>query len=185
VAATVDPERLARVLELAYRYLNSRDRTVHEMRRHLARGGAGADEIDSAVQVLVDRGHLDDARFARLFAHDKCLLEQWGSDRIARTLLERGLERELVEAALEHAACESESELERAVALLQRRFPTPPRDRREQGRALGVLARKGYGAELAVQALAAHTRDAGAEPLPVADEQESPAVPARQVGSPG
>ena len=161
MAGTADHDRLERSLELAYRYLNDRDRTVGEMRRYLARRGVGAQEIDGAVQVLIGRRHLDDARFARLFAQDKCELEQWGSDRIARTLLERGLERELVEAALEATASESESELERAVRVLRRRLPTPPCGRRERDRALGVLARKGYGAELALEALAVYMRDAG------------------------
>ena len=51
-----------------------------------------------------------------------------------------------------------ESELDRALALLRRRFPSPPRDRRERDRALGVLIRKGYDSELALDALAAHAR---------------------------
>ena len=51
-----------------------------------------------------------------------------------------------------------ESELDRALELLRRRFPTPPEDRRERERALGVLLRKGYESELALDALAAHTR---------------------------
>ena len=160
MAGTANHDRLERSLELAYRYLNNRDRTVGEMRRYLARRGVGAKEIDSAVQALIGRGHLDDARFARLFAQDKCELEQWGNDRIARTLLERGLERELVEAALEATTSEPESELERAVRVLRRRLATPPYDRRERDRALGVLARKGYGAELALEALAVFMHDA-------------------------
>jgi len=159
VAATADADRLARALELAFRHLNDRDRTVGEMRRHLARRGLDTEEIDGAVQVLVSRGYLDDARFARLFAQDKRELEQWGSDRIARSLLARGLDRELVEAALE--ATTSEPELARALEVLRRRFRSPPRDRRERDRALGVLARKGYDAELALEALAAYGCDVG------------------------
>ena len=151
-------ESLQRAIELSYRYLNDRERTVGEMRGHLARLGLGHEEIDGALQVLIGRGHLDDVRFARLFAQDKRELEDWGTDRISRALSRRGLDREIVEDALRPIS--SESEFERAVDLLRRRFPVPPSDRRERDRALGVLARKGYDSELALEALTAYARDA-------------------------
>ncbi|MGA2926434.1 MAG: RecX family transcriptional regulator [Solirubrobacteraceae bacterium] len=152
-------DRLQRALELAYRYLDDRDRTVAEMRRQLAGRGLGGEEIDGAVQALIADGYLDDARFARLFAQDKRELQQWGQDRIRRALLQRGLDRELVDDALQATSCEPE--LERAVAVLRSRLRCPPRDRRERDRALGVLIRKGYDGELALEALAAYARDAG------------------------
>jgi regulatory protein len=151
---------LERALARAYRYLNRRDRTVAEMRAHLGRDGTDTAVVDVAVAALIDAGYLDDARYARLFAQDKRELEQWGSDRIRRALHERGIGRELVDEAL--AARQPESELERALELLRRRFPEPPRDRRERDRALGVLVRKGYDGELALDALAAYARETGA-----------------------
>ena len=42
----------------------------------------------------------------------------------------------------------ADAELERALALLRRRFPSPPRERRDRDRALAVLLRKGYDTEL-------------------------------------
>ncbi|MGH2886826.1 MAG: hypothetical protein ACRDPA_29725, partial [Solirubrobacteraceae bacterium] len=56
------------------------------------------------------------------------------------------------------AGDEEETELDRALAVLRRRFPTPPADRRDRERAFGVLVRKGYESELALDALAAHVR---------------------------
>jgi regulatory protein len=47
------------------------------------------------------------------------------------------------------------------VALLRRRFPTPPSDDRERTRALGVLLRKGYECELAHEAIRAFERERG------------------------
>jgi regulatory protein len=48
--------------------------------------------------------------------------------------------------------------MDRALAVLRRRFPQPPEDRRERDRALGVLLRKGYESDLALDALAVHAR---------------------------
>jgi regulatory protein len=116
--------------------------------------------VRDAIAELRALGYVDDARYARLFVTDKRLLEAWGSERIARELARRGVERDLIEAALEQKAGE-EGELERAVALIERRWKCPPRDRRERDRALGVLLRKGYDSTLALEALAT-TRRRGA-----------------------
>jgi regulatory protein len=151
-------EQLQRALQLAYSYLNRRDRTISEVRRHLDHHGSDGPSADAAIEVLVDEGLLNDSRYARLFSQDKRELEHWGSDRIRRALLDRGIDRELVDDVL--ADGQPEHELERAVALLRRRFAQPPRERRERDRALGVLLRKGYDSELAIDALAAYAREA-------------------------
>jgi regulatory protein len=152
------------------------------MRAHLGRAGAGAEDVERAVATLLEQGYLDDQRFARLFVQDKRELEEWGSDRIRRALLARGVDADLAENALaEHDAAggagghgdpagpggagkETEragatGDMDRALALLRRRFPTPVGDRRERERALGVLLRKGYDTELALEAITSHTRE--------------------------
>jgi regulatory protein len=143
-----------RALGLAYSYLGRRERTERELREYLENKDITAAIVDEAVAELVHLGYIDDARYARLFAQDKRALDGWGSERIARTLRERGLARELIEFALEGQG--REDELEQAVALLQRRFPEPPAQRRERDRALGFLLRKGYESELALEALQLH-----------------------------
>jgi regulatory protein len=152
-------EPLQRALEIAYGYLNRRDRTEAEVRRRLASAGIEGAAIEETITVLAGQRVLDDARYARLFAQDKRELEQWGSERIRRALLERGIGRELVEQTL--ASEPTESELDRALVLLRRRFAVAPRDRRERDRALGVMLRKGFDSELALDALATFARDAG------------------------
>jgi regulatory protein len=161
-------EKLQRALDLGYAYLNRRERTVAEVRAQLERQGVSPELIDLAVRTFAEQGFLDDERFAQLFVSDKRELEQWGSDRIRRGLLARGIDRELAERVVAPGAGgadlfadEEPTELERALELLRRRFPDPPRERRERDRALGVLLRKGYESELAVDALSAYTRDAG------------------------
>jgi regulatory protein len=149
---------LDQALATAYRYLNRRESTEAEMRARLERTGIDPPDAEQAITILIEQGYLDDARFARLFAQDKRELDQWGSDRIRQALLARGVPSELVDDAL--GAQAGEQEIDRALALLRRRFPSPVADRRERERALGMLIRKGYDSDLALAAIAAHTREA-------------------------
>ena len=140
----------------AYRYLNRRERTRAEMRAHLEGTGIDSDDAERAIATLIEDGQLDDARFAQVFIQDKRELEGWGSDRIRQVLLGRGVDADVIEEAL--ATPDGGGEMERALDLLRRRFPAPPQDRRDRDRALGVLVRKGYDVDLALDAIAVHAR---------------------------
>ncbi len=159
MTATTAEERLQHALDLCYRYLGRRDRTVLEVRRHLEAKRIDPDTIAATVTELEQQGYLDDARYAQRFTEDRRSLDAWGSDRIERKLRTVGVPSELVERALASEA--AGAELEAAVALLERRFGTPPQDDRARERALGLLARKGYELELAYDAVRAFERSAG------------------------
>jgi regulatory protein len=153
-----DPDRLQHALDLAYRYLGHRDRTVAEVRERLSAERVAPDVVDEAVEELRHLGYLDDARYAQRFVEDRRSIDAWGAARIERRLLAVGVDAALVAAALgEHGAGE---ELEAALAVLRRRFAQPPAHDRERDRALGLLVRKGYELELAYDAVRAFGRDA-------------------------
>ncbi len=174
-----------KALALAYRYINTRERTVAEVRARLERAVLPESEITAAIAELVEFSYVDDVRYARVFTQDKRRLEAWGNERIERALRERGVDRTVIEEALAEEASEGvsaegvsaegtaaegtaaygdfagEHELGRAVDLLARRFPMGPLEPRDRDRAFGVLARKGYGSELAGDAVRAWARAAG------------------------
>jgi regulatory protein len=141
-----------RAIELAYKYLGRRDRTVAEVRRHLEGKGCEPRAVDAAVEELAETGYLDDARYAQRFAEDRRELDGWGAERIAQRLAAAGVGREDIEAAV--AARDHAAELDAAVALVRRRFPALDSDR-DRDRALGLLVRRGYELELAYDAVRA------------------------------
>jgi regulatory protein len=157
-AADPSEERVQHALELAYRYLGRRDRTVAEVRARLTSEDVQPDVIDATIEELERQGYLDDARYAQRVAEDRRTIDAWGPERIERRLLAVGVDAALIEVALgERGAAE---ELEAAVAVLRRRFPAAPADDRARDRALGLLVRKGYDLELAYDAVRAYERDA-------------------------
>jgi regulatory protein len=157
-AAAAPAERLQHALELAYRFLGRRDRTVAEVRERLEAQGVEEVHVDEVIAELTRLGYLDDARYARRFAEDRRTIDAWGAERIERRLLAVGVDRGLISTALgERGAAE---ELDAALTVLRRRLPHPPDDDRERERALGILVHKGYDLELAYDAVRAYERDA-------------------------
>ena len=149
-------DRLQHALDLAYRYLGHRDRTVAEVRARLEAKGIEPTVADEALEELSRQGYLDDARYARRFAEDRRTIDAWGAERIERRLLAVGVAPALIASALQDRG--AGEELEAAVAVLRRRFPNAPSGDRD--RALGLLVRKGYDLELAYDAVRAFERDA-------------------------
>jgi regulatory protein len=153
-----DEARLQAALEVAYRQLGRRDRTVAELRWYLRRRELDPAAIEAALAVLVEQSYLDDARYAQRFAEDRRTLDGWGAERIARRLEEAGIAPEHIAAAL--AAHDGDDELQAALTLLRRRLVQPPADDRARERALGLLVRRGYELELAYDAVRAFEREA-------------------------
>ena len=151
--APVQQER-ERAIELAWKAVGARERTVAELRTFLERKRVGPAAIDEAIDELSAAGAVDDARYAERFAEDKRSLERWGSERIARDLRRRGVAPELVEGAV--ARQERARELQAARELLEHRFPEPPADDRQRDRAWKLLVRRGYEPELAYEAVRRH-----------------------------
>ena len=147
------PDENQRALELAYRALSARDRTLVELRAWLERKRVEPRAIEHAVAELRRAGFLDDARFARRFAEDKRDIERWGRERIERELIRRGVRPDLVADVVAEGS--REGDLEAALALLAERLPPPSNDR-ERERAWRLLVRKGYEPELAYEAVRAH-----------------------------
>ena len=152
--------RCERALAIAYRYLNARERTQAEMRAHLQRKGIDPRDVERSIQALVDQG-LPGRRPVRSPVRP-------GQARARRSGAPTGSGRSCSPAASIATSSRRRSpstsrirsgEIDRALALLRRRFPSPAGDRRERERALGVLLRKGYDADLALEAIAAHVRE--------------------------
>jgi regulatory protein len=149
---------LQHALDLSYRYLGHRDRTVAEIRRHLEGKRVEPATIDEAVAELHQQGYLDDARFAQRFAEDRRALDAWGAERIERKLRDAGVPAEHIQAALSTQS--GDAAREAAIDLLRRRLREPPQDDRGRERALGLLVRRGYDLELAYDAVRAFERAA-------------------------
>lgn len=146
-----------RAIELAYKLVSQRERTVRQVRDKLAAKDCSAVAIDAAIGELTRFGFVDDARYAKLYAEDKRRLQGWGSRRIRLELSRAGVAREVLDAlfADAEAALDAPSELDAALELLRRKRPDLT-DAKAKQRAAAMLARRGIASPVVFQALRAY-----------------------------
>ena len=168
-AAIDDPEV---VLAAALRFLETRARSVAETRRRLTDAGYRPELIEGAIDRLLALGLLDDASFARGWIESRDRARPRGETALRRELRLRGVDPALVDAALEARRVEEANELAgpsgddgspparadpdetAARRLLERRRHDLERvadPRKRRARAYALLARNGFGPEIAAQ----------------------------------
>ena len=138
--------------ELAFTYcvrrLTSAPHTEHNLRTKLRERGYEDGVIDAVLARLRRIGYVDDAQFAVQWVRSRARTKALAEPLLRQELRQKGLDDELIEAALREAGDGADQE-RRALELLERKIPrTLPTDRAEldklKRRLGGILARKGY-----------------------------------------
>ncbi len=146
-----------RAREAALSLLGYRARSAAELRRRLLRKDYPAPLVEEIVADLAQRGHIDDADFARAFVRDRVRSRPRGRGRLVQELRARGLAddaaREAVDAVYREEAVSDET---LARTLAERWLgksgmgKTGPDERR---RLHAFLARRGFFGDVARAAL--------------------------------
>ena len=147
LASIARAEERQNALEAAVRALETRPRAVREIRDKLAARGAEADIIDDIVATLTKLGYLDDERFARAWVESRTRSRPGGPRKRRSELIAKGVDRDLIDAAVAPIGEENEVEMARQVAAkIVRRLSDEPNERRRQvARVTGALQRRGFG----------------------------------------
>lgn len=153
-AAVEDPSV---VLEAAARFLETRARSVAEVRRRLTGAGYRTELVEGAIERLSELGMLDDEAFARAWVESRDRTRPRGERAIREELRLKGIDRATIDLVLEDRRAAGTDGLtegtsgspDRSAAdrLLARHARTlarvaDPRQRRQ--RAYALLARNGF-----------------------------------------
>jgi len=136
--------------------------SARELASRLKRRGASDEVAREVVAELVSRGYVDDVSFARFWAESRARGRRVGSRRLRRELIQKGIPREVIAAAVA-AAFEEAPEAERCLEAGRRRLPALLRSGRERAvpPLSDYLVRRGYPPAVVMRTLAALT---GARP---------------------
>jgi regulatory protein len=139
---------------MALRKLTVAPRTRAQLADALARGGVPEDVTEATLDRFEELGLVDDEEFARQWARSRQAGRGLARRALAYELRSRGVDQDVVTAALEDP--DLDDELETARSLVRRRLTAmgpDPDPERQMRRLLGMLARKGYGAGVASRAV--------------------------------
>lgn len=125
--------------ERAIRLLAGREHSRVELARKLAQHGT-LDEIEATLDRMVELDLLSDHRFAHAWVRSHAA--RFGVARLRHDLAQRGIARELIDAALDNEC--QEDELERARTIWRCKFGQPPRDRSEWAKQGRFLQGRGF-----------------------------------------
>jgi regulatory protein len=150
------------VLEAAARFLETRSRSVAEVRRRLMSAGYRPQLVDGAIARLLDLGVLDDEAFARAWVESRDRARPRGERAIRDELRLKGVDRTTVDLVLEQrreAVSPSEDEdpdgvgspdraaAERLIRKQARALARVADPRQRRQRAYALLARNGFDPE--------------------------------------
>jgi regulatory protein len=158
-AAVDDP---AVVLDAAARFLETRSRSVAEVRRRLTTAGYRAELVAGAIARLVELGILDDAAFARAWVESRDRARPRGEAALRREMRLKGIDPAVIDEILverggagegSSAATPDAAAAERLLARNARALArvADPRVRRQ--RAYALLARNGFDPDTAADAV--------------------------------
>ncbi len=145
--APADPESVARLICL--RMLTAAPRTRAQLADALSRRGVPGDAAETVLSRFAEVGLIDDAMFASAWVESRHHGRGLGRRALATELTRRGVSRDDVTAAVDQLS--DETERATALALVERRLASTagqPYQARIR-RLVGMLARKGYSAEVA------------------------------------
>lgn len=127
----------------ALHFVAYRPRSEREVRDRLRRRGFTAEAVDTAISRMRGWRYIDDSAFAEFWVENRVEHAPRGRRKLEAELRTKGVEREVVNQAIEHAALH---ELEDALALARKRLSALREfDEATQRRRLsGYLARRGY-----------------------------------------
>tara|TARA_Y100000589_G_scaffold29497_2_gene24693 strand:- start:34458 stop:34895 length:438 start_codon:yes stop_codon:yes gene_type:complete len=137
---------------MAMRWLHRTDRSRRHIETRLLERGGDPSDVRAVLDDFIERGWINDRRCAEALRDRWCRTAPMAPDALAARLEAEGIEREL---ALEISRVNEPSPVELAVQLAAQRLPRlsdlPPETRAR--RLLGLLARRGFEEEVALEAL--------------------------------
>jgi regulatory protein len=130
------PDTPAQLKARALRFLVRREHSRMELVRKLAPHAESEAALNAVVDLLQSKKQLSDERFAEERA--RSLSRKYGTARIRQDLKERGVADEIIERV------SADGDLERARAILSRKYRIPATTREEQAKRARFLQSRGF-----------------------------------------
>ncbi len=141
------PDTATELRARALRLLARREHSRAELERKLGPHAGSPEVIAGVVEALVQKKQLSDERYAEERA--RTLSRKYGAARIRQDLKAKGVDAQFID------SISSEGELERARAILERKYREPATTREERAKRMRFLQGRGFSFQTIRQAMSA------------------------------
>lgn len=93
----VRDNKIYELMEMAVKHISIRLRSIKEVKDYLLKKGGSNNEVEDAVQKLIESGYLDDDRFTKAFIKDKLKFTTIGDYKIKMQLNKLGVSTSIIE----------------------------------------------------------------------------------------
>ncbi|MBC7238922.1 MAG: RecX family transcriptional regulator, partial [Chloroflexi bacterium] len=152
--------------QAALRYIVLRPRSEKEMRQYFVRRGLGQEAIEGLLERLRAEGWVDDRAFAAFWVDNREAFRPKGRWALSAELREKGVDQEVIKAALE--PLDEEESAQRAAEKALRRYASLDEETFRR-RLSGYLQRRGFPAEVCRRIVERLWREVERERLSKAD----------------
>jgi regulatory protein len=146
-----EPDNPVELRARALRLLARREHSRAELERKLGPHSGSSAAVAEVLEALVQKKQLSDERYAEERA--RSLSRKYGAGRIRRDLKAKGVAPETIE------RISSEGDLERARAILDRKYRESATTREERAKRMRFLQSRGFSSEIIFKLLSARNDD--------------------------
>lgn len=122
----------------AINYISYKIRTIHEVGMKL-KEKYPVEVVEEAIEYLNQNGYLNDEQYAEKFINEKKKLGKLSKRELSYKLIEKGINRELIEKVLDEVGYDETEYAEKIVSKLGK-----AKDKKEEARVKNYLYRKGF-----------------------------------------
>lgn len=137
-----DDDTFIKAKNMAFRYLSYRDRTQKEMRDYLNKKEYHQSIVELVIKYLLEKQYLNDERFTQMYIEGKSKNNNYGPKKIKFDLLNKGIDKVLIDEALQ----DFDEDMEEIIELVNKKYSKlKDADYNKQYNSIGgFLARKGH-----------------------------------------
>jgi len=151
VAEKAQSDNVVELRARALRLLARREHTSQELESKLSPHAGSSEDLKGLLSGLTQKNQLSEERFAEERARQ--LSRKYGTARIRQDLKAKGVSQELIERV------SPTDELERARAILERKYREPASSREERAKRMRFLQARGFSSEIIFKLLSARGED--------------------------
>lgn len=145
--ASEAPDTALELRARALRLLARREHSRTELERKLAQHAQSSQVVENLLFELKEKKQLSDERYAAERA--RSLSRKYGAAKIRHDLKSKGIDAQIID------RISSEGDLERARAILARKYRTPAMTREERAKRMRFLQSRGFSSEIIRELLSA------------------------------